>query len=85
MQLATRLALHAFGSVRVREFGRGVCQGVVLDGRLTGIGGIGDGDDVPVGTEMFAEDRVVRLAYFAALLWMSRVSKVYEGEGINGR
>ena len=40
----------------------------VLDRGLHGVGGIADGDHVPMRAEVLAENRVVRLAYFATLV-----------------
>lgn len=69
VQLTTDLGLDAVGSslVRVRVFGCGGSEGEVLDGWVAGVGGVGDGDDVPVGAEVFAEDGVIGLADFATL------------------
>lgn len=83
MQVAPRLALYAFGAVGEGVSGCGGGEGVVLNGRLAGVGGVGDGEDVPVGAEVFAEDGVVRLADFAAL-WPSMCEYIrdFQGSGI---
>ena len=36
--------------------------------RLVGVGRVADGDHVPMRAEVLAENRVVRLAYFATLV-----------------